>query len=120
MKESQLHKACADYLHLVENRHDDFLWYTVANEGPGANKVRAAKFKAVGVRPGVADIMILHSGKAIAIELKTAKGVISEKQKVFAKSFTQAGGEYFICRSLNQLETILNGRGLNLPKTEAA
>jgi predicted RecB family endonuclease len=44
----------------------------------------AGRLKAEGVMPGVADIVIVWQGRAIAIELKAKRGSQSPAQKAWA------------------------------------
>jgi len=49
---------------------------------------------------GVADIIgVLPGGQALAIEVKTKRGRLSEYQQAFLERFRQAGGVAFVARS---------------------
>jgi hypothetical protein len=48
---------------------------------------------------GVADIMGVYWGKAIAVETKTANGTLRVSQKRFRNAFEAAGGVYIVARS---------------------
>lgn len=52
--------------------------------------------------PGAPDIICVISGRYVAIEVKTEKGVQSQKQFDFQTNLNNAGGIYFLVRSLAQ------------------
>lgn len=56
-----------------------------------------------GAKKGVSDILGIYKGRALAIEVKTAKGVVSEHQKDFLISFAAAGGIAFVARSVDDV-----------------
>lgn len=65
----------------------------------------AAKLKAEGVVPGVADLVLLISNRdygALLIEMKTPKGRQSDSQKKWEKTVcADAEYKYVVCRSLD-------------------
>ncbi len=94
------------------------LWTFVANEGRSLSQ--GAKFKRMGVRPGVADILLWWNGKTMAIELKKPDGgVQSHNQKEFMRRFEQEGGKYAICRSVAGVKDTLIGWGLKCENPNA-
>lgn len=56
---------------------------------------------------GMADILAVKGGRAIAIEVKTEKGKQSEEQAAWAERFTKAGGMYVLARSWTDIENEL-------------
>lgn len=52
---------------------------------------------------GVSDLILLKDGKAIFIEVKAPKGVLSEHQKDFGAIVTNAGAEYIVVRSIDDI-----------------
>lgn len=85
------------------------LIFHVPNErmgGPGAG----LHFKRMGVKPGVADYLaFLRDGRAVAIELKHGDGDQSEHQKQFQRVWEQCGHPYFLCRTLEEFQGVVNG-----------
>lgn len=65
----------------------------------------AAKLKAEGVVPGVADLVLLVSNRdygALLIEMKTPKGRQSDSQKKWERTVcADAEYKYVVCRSLD-------------------
>jgi hypothetical protein len=72
------------------------------------NSIEGAKFKALGVIPGVSDLVYLKTeGKPVLIELKIEKGTQSEHQKKWQQLVLKAGYRYEICRSLEDFIKLL-------------
>jgi len=71
----------------------------------GKRNIReGARFKAMGVRAGFPDLILLHPNNFypfMGIELKTEKGRQSEHQKEYQKMFEEIGAKYVIVRSLD-------------------
>ena len=60
--------------------------------------------------PGQADITgILRDGRRLEVEVKTAIGKQSDKQKQFQETIEKFGGVYFLVRSLNDLISKFEG-----------
>ena len=106
--EAQLHRAVAQYLNLALPK--DAVWTTVAHGGGG--RIRGAKLKAMGLRPGWPDIQILYRGRFIGIELKSGKGRVSPEQDEVAKAIWGAGGSWFVCCSVDQVMLSLRDMGI--------
>ena len=60
---------------------------------------------------GMADIhatvLVGDIPVSVWLEVKTAKGRISENQKLFSDTVTAAGGFYYVVRSIDDVETAL-------------
>lgn len=57
--------------------------------------------------PGSPDIIGVHAGRAIGIEVKTAIGRQSDQQRRFAARWTAAGGLYVLARSVDDVRRAL-------------
>lgn len=55
---------------------------------------------------GSADIIACVSGCFVGFECKTGKGRQSKDQRAWQAKIVEAGGKYFIVRSLDELKTI--------------
>ena len=66
-------------------------------------------WQGMGSTPGVPDIVGIHNGKFIGIELKAPRGVVSPAQQAFIDRINQAGGCAFVARTL---EDVIDGLGL--------
>ena len=63
--------------------------------------------KLTGLLPGVADLIVLIPNVIIFIEVKTEKGIQSEKQKAFENKVKALGFRYEIVRSLKDFQEIV-------------
>ena len=80
------------------------LIFSIPNGGT-RNIKEAMTLKATGVLAGASDmICILPNKQLIFLELKTEKGVQSEKQKEFQKRVENLGFEYWLIRSLDEFK----------------
>ena len=52
---------------------------------------------------GVSDILGVVEGRFLAIEVKSAKGVVSPEQRVFLARINQEGGIAFVARNVDQV-----------------
>lgn len=81
----------------------------------GGGRIRGAFLKAMGLKAGWPDIVVMHPlggdgcqvSVVVGIELKAAKGRLSPSQTAMHKSFYAAGARYDICRSLDEVEWFL-------------
>lgn len=64
-------------------------------------------FKAMGLKSGVSDVIVLMEGKVLFIEFKTEKGVQTPKQRDFQQGVEKLGFDYHICRSLEEFQKII-------------
>ncbi len=95
-------------------------WWSAIGHG-GGGRLRGIFLKAMGVQPGIADLLIIHRDEVqsfpwvIWIELKADKGAQSEPQKAFEKAMTVLSPNcvYYIARSVDEVECFL--RGLRIP-----
>lgn len=106
--EEQFHKAVAQYLAVA--LRPPTIWTTFPAGGGG--KVRGAKLKAMGLKAGWPDILVLHRAsktttKVLGIELKAGRGSQSEGQIAFQVGLMDAGGQYVVCRTLADIYNAL-------------
>jgi hypothetical protein len=84
------------------------------------SKKAGARARGEGVRAGVCDLCVIHRGRAILIELKAAKGVMSAAQKEVMRKLVYCGAEVMVVRSLAQLEAGLRECGVHLRASVSA
>lgn len=121
MTEAQLHRAVAAFL--TAALPEACVWTTFPAGGGG--KTRGALLKAAGLRKGWPDIQILWHAehleryrlRFIGIELKTAKGRLSDEQIVCHNDIHRMGGSVLTCRSVDDVETLLRAKGIPLRAT---
>ena len=77
----------------------------------------------MGERKGASDLMVLHQGKLICIELKVRKNPTygvkhttyqSKDQKAFQSAVEAAGAFYAVCRSIDDVQGSLTAFGVPL------
>lgn len=90
-------------------RRDVLAWHTP--NGEKRDKRTAARLKAMGVIPGVADFALIVKGKTHFLELKDVKGSQRVEQRIFECDAEAAGASYFLARSLREAIEVLNQIG---------
>lgn len=103
MREAQIHKAVADYLN--SSLALPAFWTTFPAGGGGI--VRGKHLKALGLKAGFPDILIIHAGKPYGIELKAAKQYASPEQRALHAILADAGCPTMVCRSVVEVEMTL-------------
>ncbi len=105
MSEDKLSAECYTWFHNTYPQYRDLLWH-VPNGG-ARNKIEAAKFKAMGVRPGIPDYNMLFMGTLHEIELKVGDNTQSPEQTHIMHLHRQHGAIYYLCYTLEQFKTII-------------
>ena len=77
------------------------------NNPTGVFRTREGQIVKVGT-PGAADILGVLHGQAIAVEVKTGTGRLSDSQKKWKAVFERHGGKYIELRTLEDLNDIRN------------
>jgi len=60
---------------------------------------------------GIADILGVIDGHAVAIEVKTPKGKILQSQIAFSEKFRRSGGSYYVVRSFEDISELVKING---------
>ncbi len=102
--EEVLQRATARYLDLA--LPDDAVWFHCPSGG-ARSKAEAGIFKAMGVKPGIPDIIVIYRGRMIAIELKAARGRSSPAQKDMHERLRAAGAYVYTTKRIEDVEIIL-------------
>lgn len=115
MTEEQLHRSVADFLRVALFAPSFMTTFPAG----GGGKVRGAKLKAMGLKAGMPDVMVFAQDMnrrpvVIGIELKGAKGRVSEAQRETLTRIKQIGFAIYICRSLSEVIEALNDEGIPL------
>lgn len=112
-----VHRPIAQYLDLVCKQAG--FWWTTFPGGGKRSKVEAAIFKGLGVKSGVADILIIApNGKAYWAECKvpktptTRKTYQSDDQIYFECICLTLGCPYIVVRSVDDMKAALTDWGL--------
>ncbi len=98
--ELRLHVAIVDVLRRFGS--PQWFWFHPAN-GEKRDARAAAKLRAMGVRPGVADLLLIApSGQLHAIEIKRRDGALSDEQREFAEWCTGNNVPHAVVRSIDE------------------
>lgn len=114
-QEEDLQRAVAQWLRI---QHKSLVWFHVPNGG-ARNAGEAGRLKAMGVRPGVADLCFVLFGLTAWIELKSASGAPTAEQLAFRDEVQARGQEWHTARTLEEVMSIVAGwqrRGLMAPR----
>jgi len=111
-EEETFHRAVAAYLDLAIRSPD---WWTTFPAG-GGGKARGGKLKAMGLKPGVPDILVINGTNGVAhwLELKIPAGVESPAQKAMAETIIAARGKRAVCRTMNDVTNALKSWGFHI------
>lgn len=111
--ESALQVQCADYLDRALT--GEWRWWHTPN-GEKRDARTGARLRAMGVKPGVPDIIVAGPRRegVIFFELKSKSGRMEAEQKTFERWAGESGWPYFICRSVDEVERHLDRLGVPL------
>lgn len=94
MKEGEIQAVILDYLRFKGR----FFW----RNNSGAFKTQHGSFVRFGT-PGAPDLIGCVDGTFVGLEVKTAKGKLSDAQQEFAYFLEKAGGRYHVVRSIDDV-----------------
>lgn len=107
--ERRLHLSVARLLEWTARR--DVLWFHVPNEGVRTGPA-GALLKALGMRRGIPDIIVLADKRCIGLELKASAGRLSPEQEEMAERWTVAGGLWHVANSYQAAFDFLDMAGV--------
>lgn len=99
MLERDIQKSIIDYLRFLG-------WFVVKNNTTGIYK-KATDSYIPNTAKGQGDLTILKDGRVIILEVKNSKGKQSENQIEFQNNWERHGGEYYVVRSLDDVDKII-------------
>ncbi len=102
--EDTLQKSIIQYLRIAAP--NGLLYFHVPNGGKRSAS-EGARFKAMGVMAGVADLLFFWRDGVGAIELKAGKNTATDTQIIFKHRWLETGGNYAECRSLEDVRHYL-------------
>lgn len=98
-------------LHLTVRAVPGLVWFHVPNGG-SRSASEAGRFKSLGVRPGVPDLIALHCGRMFGLELKAPGGRVSPAQSEMLASLKAAGCQTAVAFGLDDALATLERWGL--------
>ena len=110
--EQQIHKAVVQHLRM--RGVPGLVWWHTPNGG-ARSKTEGGIFKAMGVRAGVADFILVRQAKIYALELKAEGGRASESQLKFLSDIDAAGAHTAMPEGLDAALATLEAWGLIKP-----
>jgi hypothetical protein len=99
MTELEIHKAVVQQLRARAD--PKALWFHVPNSGQHKPQYRA-KLNALGLLPGVSDLIAIHRKEIFALELKRDGGRPTELQNEFLARLRMAGGHGVVAEGFNE------------------
>jgi hypothetical protein len=105
-EESIIQSKCVEWFkntYCLKHHIKRFDIFSVPNEATYKNN----QFKAMGVRNGASDLVVVLKNKVLFIEMKDPKGNQSESQLDFQNVVTNLNHEYHIIRSLEQFKELI-------------
>ena len=75
--------------------------HSVPNEAAGSNAVRQGQFVSMGLKPGVADLVVWLPEGIAYVEVKTPTGKQSPAQERFQARCVSYGVPYYVVRSVS-------------------
>ncbi len=101
VSEEILHRHVAQFLDVVIK--PPMIWTTIPAGGGGL--IRGAKLKAMGLKKGWPDILIIAPGPVVlGIELKRTDGRQSDEQRAIEWGFAACNAWYTVCRSVGEVD----------------
>lgn len=100
MRESEIVRQCLDYLKMK----GIYCW----RQNQAAVPLAGGGFRRFSGLRGVSDILGIHQGRFLAVEVKTPIGRVSDYQKRFLSEIQARGGIALIVRSVDELATALD------------
>jgi len=61
----------------------------------------------LGTHAGMSDLTAIKDGTTLYLEIKMAKGKLSEKQLIFQQQIESHGGKYLVIRSLEDIQEFI-------------
>lgn len=99
MKNNEEHMIQSYCVKWFRYKYPSLLILAIPNGGARDGRT-GAMLKQEGVCAGAADLLILlKDGQYVFVEMKTSKGVQSDRQKLFEWKVGTLGGRYYVCRS---------------------
>ena len=114
--EQKIHIAIIDHLKI---RGVPGLVYWHVPNGGLRTKREASLLKAMGVRPGVADLILVHDGKIFALELKAPGGRPTLEQINFCADMERQGAHTAMPSGLDAALSTLESWGLLSGRAQA-
>lgn len=111
MKRGEDQIQAAVCLHLAIRAVAGVVWWHTPNGG-SRTPAEAGRFKALGVKAGIPDVLALRDGRLYALELKALGGRLSPAQTEMLDQLRAAGAETAVAVGLDEALAVLSRWGL--------
>ena len=81
--------------------------HSVPNEGAGTDMIRMTRLIALGLRKGVADLVVWWPDGIGYLEMKKPGGTQSQEQKIFEMKCREYGVAYDLAHSIEEVESLI-------------
>jgi hypothetical protein len=95
------------YRNYYQRLYVNCLIFSIPNGGL-RDKRTAMLMKSTGLLSGASDLIVIHFGVVLFVELKTETGKQSDEQRAFELRVNQCGYPYYLIRSLEQFKQALS------------
>lgn len=119
--EEDLQIECFKAVALLELNHPILKWMVHVPNGGKRTKAQAGRLKAMGVKGGVLDVLLprpYRGWQGLAIEMKSAKGVLTDDQKAWLEAFTEDGYVTGVARTLEEFLALVRKYLDGAPQTK--
>ena len=100
-------KIQADIVQYLQTRGVYF--FSVPNEAAGRDAaIRMARLKAMGLRSGVSDMVLIFPGQVVFVEVKDENGKQSDNQRRFQDKVNELGFDYFLVKSVEDVQKVVD------------
>jgi hypothetical protein len=103
--EKRLQQLCFTWFHNTYPNLRGTMWMT---HNQAKNATQGSILKAMGMVPGVSDLLWFYQGCLYCIELKTETGKQSAVQKKWESAVEKQGAIYYVIRDLDRFKLIIN------------
>ena len=111
MSEDEIQKECIKWFKAVYKNKAEITY--VANDIPIFDRTVAYqvinKIKSMGYNVGHPDLQIVSFGKMFYVEMKSAKGKLSDNQKNWIARYEKFGFKIYVAHSLEEFQNICMG-----------
>ena len=109
--EDPIHISILNYLRM---RYPRALIFHPANEmnlraDPKSKAIAQNRAKAMGMMPGIPDLIMLHDATFYSFEVKSPKGTLADTQRMCAVTIKANGGHWFLVRSIDEVRAAMAG-----------
>lgn len=118
--EEDLQRSIVDWLEWNRPRwRRRMVYFAVPNQRGTRSRTENQILKALGVRPGVSDLVFIYEGsRALFVELKAPgrEARLSEAQQEFCEDCTRLHAPYYVASSLEEVQELLERYELLEPR----